>query len=91
MEIMEINREFWLDRPTFVTGGTGLVGSWLLKRLTEAGANVTCLIRDWVPQSELIRSGIIGKVNVVGGWRSEGGGQRSEGGPASRKPRQRQA
>ena len=64
---MEINREFWLDRPTFVTGGTGLVGSWLLKRLTEAGANVTCLIRDWVPQSELIRSGIIGKVNVVRG------------------------
>lgn len=64
---MEINREFWLDRPTFVTGGTGLVGSWLLKRLTEAGANVTCLIRDWVPQSELIRSGIIEKVNVVRG------------------------
>lgn len=64
---MEINREFWLDRPTFVTGGTGLVGSWLLKRLTEAGANITCLIRDWVPQSELIRSGIIKKVNVVRG------------------------
>jgi len=64
---MEINREFWLDRPTFVTGGTGLVGSWLLKRLTEAGANITCLIRDWVPQSELIRSGIINKVNVVRG------------------------
>ncbi|MFN8382148.1 MAG: GDP-mannose 4,6-dehydratase [Anaerolineales bacterium] len=64
---MEINREFWLDRPTFVTGGTGLVGSWLLKRLTEAGANITCLIRDWVPQSELIRSGIIEKVNVIRG------------------------
>jgi CDP-glucose 4,6-dehydratase len=32
MEIMELNRAFWLDRPTFVTGGTGLVGSWLVKR-----------------------------------------------------------
>jgi len=38
MESMELNREFWIDRPTYVTGGTGLVGSWLVKRLLEAGA-----------------------------------------------------
>ena len=67
MENMELNRTFWLDRPTFVTGGTGLVGSWLVKRLVHAGADVTCLVRDWVPQSEMVRTGLIERVNVVRG------------------------
>lgn len=58
---------FWLDRPTFVTGGAGLVGSWLVRRLVEAGADVVCLVRDEVPQSELVRSGTIGRVRVVRG------------------------
>lgn len=43
-----------MDRPTLVTGGTGLVGSWLVRRLVAAGADVVCLVRDWVPRSELI-------------------------------------
>lgn len=64
---MEVNRSFWLDRPTFVTGATGLVGNWLVRRLIEAGAEVTCLVRDWVPQSELVRTRLIEKVNVVRG------------------------
>lgn len=62
-----VNRAFWLDRPTFVTGGTGLVGSWLVKRLVKSGADVVCLVRDWIPQSELVRSGLIEKVKVVRG------------------------
>jgi CDP-glucose 4,6-dehydratase len=67
VETLELNRGFWRDRPTFVTGGTGLVGSWLVQRLVEAGADVVCLVRDWVPQSELVRSGHIDKVKVVRG------------------------
>ena len=67
MENMELNRDFWLDRPTFVTGGTGLVGSWLVKRLMDAGADVVCLVRDWVPQSEMVRKGWIEQVKVVRG------------------------
>jgi CDP-glucose 4,6-dehydratase len=62
-----VNKNFWQDRPTFVTGGTGLVGSWLIQRLINAGADVVCLVRDWVPQSELVRSGTIEKVKVVRG------------------------
>jgi len=58
---------FWLDRPTFVTGATGLVGGWLVRRLVDTGADVVCLVRDWVPQSELARSGVIEKVKVVRG------------------------
>jgi len=67
MENMEVNRSFWLDRPTFVTGGTGLVGAWLVRRLLEGGADVVCLVRDWVPQSELVRSSQIERVKAVRG------------------------
>jgi len=67
MEDMKLNHTFWLDRPTFVTGGTGLVGNWLVRRLVEAGADVVCLVRDWVPQSEMVRNGVIEKVKVVRG------------------------
>ena len=58
---------FWRDRPTFVTGATGLVGGWLVRRLVEAGADVVCLERDWVPQAELVRSGMRDRVKIVNG------------------------
>jgi CDP-glucose 4,6-dehydratase len=58
---------FWRDRPTFVTGATGLVGSWLVKGLVAAGADVVCLVRDWVPQSDLVRSQTIEQVKVIRG------------------------
>lgn len=58
---------FWLDRPTFVTGATGLVGGWLVRRLIEAGADVVCLVRDWVPQSEFVRAHLIEQTKVVRG------------------------
>jgi CDP-glucose 4,6-dehydratase len=58
---------FWRDRPTFVTGATGLVGGWLVKDLIAAGADVVCLVRDWVPQSEFTRTGLSEKVKVVRG------------------------
>ena len=67
MENRTLNRAFWRDRPTFVTGGTGLVGNWLVQRLMQAGADVVCLVRDWVPQSELVRSASIEHVKVVRG------------------------
>lgn len=62
-----VDEKFWRDRPVYVTGATGLVGSWLVKRLIAAGSDVVCLVRDWVPQSELVASGDIAKVRVVRG------------------------
>lgn len=59
--------KFWIDRPTLVTGATGLVGGSLVPQLTARKADIVCLIRDWVPQSELVRSGLIEKVKVVRG------------------------
>lgn len=58
---------FWTDRPTFVTGGSGLVGGWLVQRLVAAGADVVCLVRDWVPQSILLSAGLCGQVKLVRG------------------------
>jgi CDP-glucose 4,6-dehydratase len=58
---------FWQDRPTFITGATGLVGSWLVRRLIALGADIICLVRDWVPQSELISSRLIEQVKVIRG------------------------
>jgi len=66
MENMEVD-QFWRDRPTLVTGATGLVGGWLVKRLLSRGADVVCLIRDWVPASELTRTGLTDRVKVVRG------------------------
>lgn len=58
---------FWRDRPTLVTGATGLVGSWLVRDLVAAGADVVCLVRDAVPQNGLIRMGLLEQVRVVRG------------------------
>jgi CDP-glucose 4,6-dehydratase len=67
MEGMVMNAGFWRDRPVFVTGATGLLGGWLTRRLREAGAAVVCLIRDWVPQCEMVHTGLIENVTVVRG------------------------
>jgi CDP-glucose 4,6-dehydratase len=58
---------FWRDRPTFVTGATGLVGGALVRRLVDGEADIVCLVRDWVPQSELVSSRLIDRVKVVRG------------------------
>ena len=58
---------FWNGRCVFVTGATGLVGSWLVRRLLSYDAHVVVLIRDADPQSELLRSGDIHRTTVVNG------------------------
>ncbi|MGH9802580.1 MAG: GDP-mannose 4,6-dehydratase [Blastocatellia bacterium] len=58
---------FWNRRNVFVTGATGLLGSWMTEELLNRGANVTCLIRDWVPESRLVNSGAVARINAVRG------------------------
>ena len=58
---------FWTDRNVFVTGCTGLLGSWLTEGLVHVGANVVGLIRDGVPRSRLVQKRIIDQINVVWG------------------------
>ena len=58
---------FWLDRNVLITGGTGLLGSWLTIALVDAGANVVSLIFDEDPRSQLVRSGYDRRIRRVYG------------------------
>ncbi|HVE47727.1 MAG TPA: NAD-dependent epimerase/dehydratase family protein [Acidimicrobiales bacterium] len=57
----------WTGKRALVTGATGMVGSWLCRRLLDEGAQVVALVRDADPQSELVRSGTLAQVGVVSG------------------------
>jgi CDP-glucose 4,6-dehydratase len=59
--------DFWRDRPVLVTGCTGLLGSWVTRALLARGASVVGLIRDWTPESELMQSGDLRRIQVVRG------------------------
>lgn len=61
-----MNIEFWQNRNVLITGCSGFLGSWLTKLLTESGANVTGLIRDFTPKSALFRNKDL-KINLVSG------------------------
>ena len=58
---------YWKDRRVFVTGATGMIGAWLVKDLLAQGAYVVALVLDADPQSELYRSGDVGRISVVNG------------------------
>jgi CDP-glucose 4,6-dehydratase len=64
---MAVNNSYWRHRRVLVTGSTGLIGGWLVRDLLNNGADVVCLVRDWVPQSEMIRTRLIEKATVVRG------------------------
>lgn len=64
----EIEHEkFWLGRRVFITGCTGFLGSWLTAALLERGAAVVGLIRAREPDSQLVRTGLIGQIDQVTG------------------------
>jgi CDP-glucose 4,6-dehydratase len=57
----------YAGRSVFVTGASGVVGSWLVRSLLSAGASVTALVRDEDPRSEFIRSGDDRRVTRIRG------------------------
>jgi len=65
--VSDLSTGFWQDRRVLVTGATGLVGGYLVRRLTGLGADVVCLVRDGVPGSELVRTGLVDRVVTVVG------------------------
>jgi CDP-glucose 4,6-dehydratase len=60
-------KNFWTSRRVFVTGATGMIGSWLVKDLLAQGADIVALVQDADPQSEVYRSGDIRRVTVING------------------------
>lgn len=57
----------WTERPTLVTGATGIVGSWLCEALVERGARVVALVLDDDPQSRFYSEAIDRRCSVVRG------------------------
>ena len=53
--------------PILVTGATGIVGGWLVRRLLDFGGEVVILLRDEPVRAELFRSGDVGRVTRVRG------------------------
>ena len=66
MEDVVVNA-VWTGRSVFVTGAYGLLGSWLVKALLQAGARVTVLKRDATAVATLALEGTEERVNVVHG------------------------
>jgi len=59
--------DFWNDKNVFITGCTGFLGSYLAKELVNSGANVTGLVRDRIPRSNLYFGEEYKKINFVYG------------------------
>lgn len=57
----------WKGRNVFVTGASGLLGSHMCEELVRRGAQVTVLLRDWVPASRLVSEGLFARLNAVRG------------------------
>ncbi len=58
---------FWRDRNVFITGCTGLLGSWLTEALLAREARVVGLVRDWVPDSRLFGQALDRRITIVRG------------------------
>ncbi|MBV8673317.1 MAG: GDP-mannose 4,6-dehydratase [Acidobacteriaceae bacterium] len=58
---------YWNGKTVFITGATGLMGSWLVKALMRQGAEIVALVRDHVPDSMVVREGLINRIATVSG------------------------
>jgi CDP-glucose 4,6-dehydratase len=62
-----MQNNFWNQKRVLITGATGLVGSWLIKSLTDKNAYVVALIRDADPQSNFFRENLAPYTTIVNG------------------------
>lgn len=67
-----MSKEFWNGRSVFVTGATGLLGSWMVPELVRRGASVVALVRDGAPGSKLVSEGWLNRVVTVRGSLTDG-------------------
>lgn len=61
------DRAFWANRSVLVTGCSGFLGAWVAGALRERAAHVVGLVRDVVPESPLVRSGLHDRITIVRG------------------------
>ncbi len=61
------NMSFWSSKTVLVTGGTGFIGSWLVKKLIDLGAEVLVLANRIHPQSVFATENLSSKVKYIEG------------------------
>jgi CDP-glucose 4,6-dehydratase len=64
---MRITPEFWDGKKVFVTGATGLLGGWVVRRLVGLGADVVALLRSGGPASTAAWDGYLSRVATIDG------------------------
>ncbi len=64
---MSSESHFWQNKKVFVTGCTGMLGSWLTAALVDRGATVVGLVYEEDPNSEIARSGYMQRIAAVHG------------------------
>ena len=62
--VEEADVSFWPDRTVFVTGATGLLGSWLVEALLDRGAHETLPYTEETPLS--VREAATSVLEAVG-------------------------
>lgn len=60
-------QEQFSGRSVFVTGASGFMGTWLTRRLVDAGAHVVTLLNHYAPDSLYVSSGLINRVTNIPG------------------------
>ncbi len=63
---MKVNK-FWQGKKVFVTGGTGFIGTYLIKELLDEGAEVFCLTQELPKRSNFERFELSKKVTLIFG------------------------
>lgn len=60
-------KEFWIGKKVFVTGGTGFIGTYLIKELLDCGAEVYCLTQELNKDSNFKKWGLDEKTVLIYG------------------------
>jgi CDP-glucose 4,6-dehydratase len=66
-EAARVDQAFWRDRPVLVTGGSGLLGGWLVRRLLNVDARLVCLLRGRLPHPMVVAPEKLERAKVVPG------------------------
>lgn len=61
-----MDNKYWHNKNVLVNGGTGFIGTWLVKELTSMGANVSCLT-NCLPSdtSNFCKLGMLEKADII--------------------------
>jgi CDP-glucose 4,6-dehydratase len=62
-----VENKFWIGKKVFVTGGTGFIGTYLVKELVDCGAEVFCLTQELSAKSNFKKLNLDKKVTTIFG------------------------